>query len=116
MQFHVYMCQLIVCMCVCVYIYVCMFILEGGQFPVEQFSYEAIFQGTVTLGAVFYGRSLSVGSFMSEIFLEYLIKSQVGRSKKYLLKLFVSHFSIINHLPKYNERMEKEKGMERSRR
>ena len=52
---------------------------------------------------------------MSEIFLEYLIKSQVGRSKRYLLKLFVSHFSLINHLPKYNERMEKEKGMKRSR-
>ena len=105
-------------MCLCVYL--CVYVYPGGwgggQFPLEQFSYEAIFQWTVTLEAVFYGRSLSVGSFMSEIFLEYLIKSQVGRSKKYLLKLFVSHFSIINHLPKYNERMEKEKGMERSRR
>ena len=52
---------------------------------------------------------------MSEIFLQSLIKSQVGRSKIYLLKLLVSHFSINNHLPEYNERMEQEKGMERSR-
>ena len=99
-------------MCLCVYL--CVYVYPGrggGQFSVEQFSYEAVFRGTVSLGAVFYGRSLSGGNFMSEIFLESLIKSLVGRSKKYLLKLFASHFSIINH----NERMEQEKGMERSR-
>ena len=103
-------------MCLCVYL--CVYVYPGrgsGQFSVEQFSYEAVFQGTVSLGAVFYGRSLSGGNFMSEIFLQSLIKSQVGRSKIYLLKLLVSHFSINNHLPEYNERMEQEKGMERSR-
>ena len=112
MQFHVYMCQLVVSICVCVYVYVCMFILERGwAIFCGTIFYEAVFQGTVSLGAVFYGRSLSGGNLMSKIFLESLIKSLVGRSKKYLLKLFVSHFSIINH----NERMEQEKGMERSR-